>query len=77
MNDIFTEKTIGSISGVELKKKITAVADECYSNEDYQSAAEFYRTASEIIEGAMYKQIVEYKFSGFDDKDEKRSRSKN
>lgn len=31
MNDIFTEKTIGSISGVELKKKITAVADECYS----------------------------------------------
>ena len=66
MKDIFTEKTVGSISGAELKKKIIAVADECYSNDDYQSAANFYRGASEIIESAEYKQIVEYKFSEFE-----------
>ncbi|MBR4510098.1 MAG: hypothetical protein IKP25_05390 [Ruminococcus sp.] len=69
MNEIFTEKTIGSISGAELKKKIVAVADECYSNEDYQEAADFYRAANEIVESAMYKQIVEYRFSEFEDKE--------
>ena len=70
MKDIFTEKTRSSISGAELKKKIIAVADECYSNGDYQSAADFYRGASEIIEGTMYKQTVEYRFSEVEGEDE-------
>lgn len=55
MAEIFTEKTIKTVDGAELKRSIMKSADELHSDGDIKGAAAFYKLAAQMDENRTYK----------------------
>lgn len=62
MEALFSEKTEGSISGIELKQIIMQAAEDQYGEGNFEAAAIFYKEAAEIEENRMYKHIKNEQF---------------
>ena len=62
MAEIFTERTIDSIEGIELKRLIMKSADESHSEGDIKGAADLYRLAAQMDENRVYRRETVCKY---------------